>query len=268
MPIFGFDSRGASRALLKDELEIKCDSCRNTFFVSEEYYYYDNIGKNEKAGSLNFSCPNCDSHIEIWFRSVRETNGETKYKNVGFSGAQIIKGFGHSEITFGEEIYTLDESLLYLPEQQKIVTCLNNGVIDLIENISKNPQLLYALEPGAFEELIATIFSRHGFQVELTKKTRDGGRDIIAIRSDLGIKSKYIIECKKYASHCPVRVDLVRNLYGVQMQEGANKSVLATTSFFTPDAREFANKKSTTEWAMDLKDYDDVVSWVSSTKKS
>jgi hypothetical protein len=52
------------------------------------------------------------------------------------------------------------------------------------------------------------------------------------------------------------------------MQEGANKSVLATTSFFTPDAKEFANKVATTEWAIDLKDYDDVLSWIMKTKKS
>lgn len=96
----------------------------------------------------------------------------------------------------------------------------------------------------------------------MTKQTRDGGRDIIAIRSDLGIQSKYIIECKRYALNNPVSVELVRALYGVQMQEGANQAVLATTSRFTPDARSFATAKNTTEWSMDLKDFEDIRQWV------
>jgi restriction system protein len=107
-----------------------------------------------------------------------------------------------------------------------------------------------------FEEFIAQIFSKHGFSVELTQRTRDGGRDIVAIRSDLGLRSKYIVECKRYAPNRPIGVELVRNLYGVQQQEGANKSVLATTSRFTKDAQEFASNTSTTQWAMDLAGYE------------
>jgi restriction system protein len=58
-----------------------------------------------------------------------------------------------------------------------------------------------------------------------------------------------------------VGVSLVRNLYGVQMQEGANKSVLATTSRFTAGAKEFAQTANTTNWQMSLKEFDDVVKW-------
>ena len=88
--------------------------------------------------------------------------------------------------------------------------------------------------------------------------------DLFTIKyiSYLDIKSKYIIECKRYAKENPVGVDLVRNLYGVQHQEGANKSVLATTSRFTKDARTFADGVNTTQWGMDLKEYDDIVRWV------
>ena len=109
------------------------------------------------------------------------------------------------------------------------------------------------------------IFSQDGFAVELTKQTRDGGRDIIAIKSNLGIKSKFIIECKRYAANKPVSVALVRALYGAQTQEGANKSVLATTSRFTPAAHSFAKGRNTTEWLMDLRDFNDIYQWIKST---
>ena len=107
--------------------------------------------------------------------------------------------------------------------------------------------------------------SQHGFTVELTKQTRDGGKDIIAIKSELGIKSKYIIECKRYAASNPVGVGLVRALFATQTLEGANKSVLATISRFTPAAHSFAKATNNIEWSMDLKDFNDIYEWIKST---
>jgi len=185
------------------------------------------------------------------------------------SGGKLITGFGDIDFSFEDEIYSYEEQLgLYLPSEKKIITNLNLCAYDLISKIFHDPKLLYQISPRDFEELIAEISSIHGFIVDLTQKTRDGGRDIIAIRSDLSIKSKYIIECKKYAANNPVRVELVRSLYGVQVQEGANKSVLATTSYFTKDAKKFADNTNTTKWAMDLKAYEDILSWIKNTKMS
>lgn len=264
----GFSTKGASRMPFNDEVEIRCDNCNSAFFVPVDWINYDTLGPNKYAGDFDFNCPNCDKLIEIWFRFSRESKGVNSYRNLGGNGATIIKGFGSENISLGERLYFLEEPPLYLPEQKKIVTDLYEGVSDLINNISQNPKILYQIDPRLFEKLVAEIFFRHGFQVELTKKTRDGGRDIIAIKSDLEIKSKYIIECKRYAAHRPVSIDLVRSLYGVQVCEGANKSVLATTSYFTPDAKKFADTARSTEWAMDLKGYNDVMLWISNTPKS
>jgi len=267
MPSIDFNSKGSSISIFSDEVEIACEKCQRSFFILGGHLKYDTLGPNKYAGNLDFECPNCNNPIEIWLRYSYEHERIPKYSDVGISGGSIIKGFGNVELSLGDKLYTLEEPKLYLPEQKKIASSLIDGVADLIDRILIDSSILYKIPSRIFEELIATVFSKHGFQVELTKKTRDGGRDIIAIRSDLGIKSKYIIECKRYASHHPVRVDLVRGLYGVQVQEGANKSVLATTSYFTPDAKEFASKIGTTEWAMDLKDYQDIVLWISKTKK-
>jgi len=38
--------------------------------------------------------------------------------------------------------------------------------------------------------------------------------------------------------------------------------VLATISYFTSDAMKFADRAIITEWAMDLKGYNDVMSWI------
>ena len=52
----------------------------------------------------------------------------------------------------------------------------------LPEYFSRYPRRLYELKPRQFEELVAEIWDAFGFEVELTQQTRDGGKDILAIR--------------------------------------------------------------------------------------
>lgn len=155
-----------------------------------------------------------------------------------------------------------EDKQLLLPEKKKIITNLTPCISELIAVLSSQPEYLYKISPRRFEELVAYVFSKNGFEVELTKQTKDGGKDIIAIRSDFGFRSKFIIECKRYAKHRPVPVSLVRQLYGTQMNEGANKSVLVTSSYFSAPAKQFVSKLQQTMWAMDLKDSQDVMAWI------
>lgn len=218
-------------------------------------------------GSGDFRCPNCDEIVEVEYEASEYPIGMLNYSEANATGGVILQGFGDINIQFGEEIYSFDEEIeLYIPQEKKIITNLADSAKDIIQIVQQKPRSLHEMTPREFEEFIAHIFSKHGFTVELTQQTRDGGKDIIAIRSDLGIKSKYIIECKRYAPDRPVGVELVRGLYGVQMAYGANKSVLATTSRFTPDAKAFASTQSTTQWAMDLVGYERILEWVNATK--
>lgn len=72
--------------------------------------------------------------------------------------------------------------------------------------------------------------------MELTKQTRDGGADIIAVRDDMGSHLKMLIEAKRYGPDKPVGVGMVRELYAVRQLRHASKAVLATTSYFSKDA--------------------------------
>lgn len=167
-----------------------------------------------------------------------------------------------------------DKNLVYsLPDPKtiesdsRIISDLNiiiENIPKLIKFLSKNPQYLQEIESREFEEVVAEIFRKQGFEVELTKRTRDGGKDIIAVqRHALGIDTKYFIECKRYSLDHKVSVDIVRNLYGVKNTvDGANKIILATTSTFTKDAINFAKEKIPSKWEIDLKDYNDVTNWI------
>ena len=109
-----------------------------------------------------------------------------------------------------------------------------------------------------FEELIAEIIRSKGYDVTLTPKTRDGGKDIIALYKSPFGHQMFIIECKKHNEDNKVGVELVRGLYGVKTAERYNQAILVTTSTFTRDAKEFVKPL---KFELELKDYDDVARW-------
>jgi restriction system protein len=109
-----------------------------------------------------------------------------------------------------------------------------------------------------FEHLVAELFNGFGYEVELTKQTRDGGKDIIAVkRAELDLR--FLIECKRPDPGDPIGVSTVRELYGVKVDDGATKAILATTTHFTPDAVVFSERN---KWELELKDYDAIKEWI------
>jgi len=132
---------------------------------------------------------------------------------------------------------------------------------ELITFLAEHPNYLYNFSPRDFERLIAHILEKLGFNVKLTAPTKDGGCDIIAFSvNDLGIQSKYIVECKRYRPDCPVGVRLVRSLYGIKDSNQAQHAILATTSYFTRDAIAFA--KTPSVLGLNLKDVNDISEWL------
>ncbi|EMK6944100.1 TPA: restriction endonuclease [Vibrio cholerae] len=149
-------------------------------------------------------------------------------------------------------------------ESREIITDDAINVVTSIDDqikiyLKKNPEKMYDLTPRKFEELVASILKDMGFDVELTKATRDGGRDIIAyVRNSV---SSYLthIECKKYAPDNKVGVGIIREVLGVHNLRQATKSIIVTTSFFSRDAIKEAEMAKN---HLDLKDFNDLKSWL------
>ncbi len=118
-----------------------------------------------------------------------------------------------------------------------------------------NREKIRGMTPREFEFFVAEIFERLGFTVKITKETRDGGKDIIATKSE-PIPFTLIVECKHWGENHKVDVSVVRSVYGVQMAMQANQSVIVTSSKFTRDAREFVQQR---ENMMALWDIDDLL---------
>jgi HJR/Mrr/RecB family endonuclease len=147
-----------------------------------------------------------------------------------------------------------EHSVIHVP---KLVITVSR---QLVEYIAKHPSMLRHMSPREFEEFIAEIFSGFGYMVELTARTRDGGRDIIAIKQEHDVQLKLLLECKRYSPDRKVGVSHVRELYAVKTIERATKAILATTSTFTADARAIEKQLI---YELELKDFYAVTSWAS-----
>lgn len=144
--------------------------------------------------------------------------------------------------------------------ETKIITQTIEVVNDsLIERVNNNPGLIYQMTPRNFEELVAELLEREGFKVNLTKQTRDGGKDIfVAQKNHLG-NFLYYVECKQYAPENPVGVNLVRELYGTISADRATAGLLVTSSYFTKDAISFTQN---IQHQLSLKGYLDLKQWI------
>ncbi|MFC8447887.1 restriction endonuclease [Kitasatospora sp. NPDC057223] len=106
-------------------------------------------------------------------------------------------------------------------------------------------QLLLAMDPVAFEQLIARLMEAMGMKVELTARSRDGGVDVRGIDTDPFRGGNVIVQVKRYRD--TVTPSAVRDLYGtLQHDQAATKAVLVTTSRFGPSSHQFVTGKPIT----------------------
>ncbi|MBK3519721.1 restriction endonuclease [Carboxylicivirga marina] len=130
---------------------------------------------------------------------------------------------------------------------------------NILDKIKLRPEDMHKLTSRQFEEMVAELMEKRGYSVDLTKATRDGGKDlIIANHVDIG-NFLYYLECKKYAPERPVGVNLIRELAGTISVDRVTAGIMITSSYFSPDAIEFSEK---IKHQMSLVDYVKLKEWL------
>jgi restriction system protein len=112
-------------------------------------------------------------------------------------------------------------------------------------NITYPYHVLSDLEPYQFEQLIESLYHEMGYITKITKRTRDGGKDVIAEKVTLGERATLLISCKKQKTK--VSVKELRELLGILSNERATKGVLVCTSEFTKPALDLAKENKRLE---------------------
>jgi restriction system protein len=112
----------------------------------------------------------------------------------------------------------------------------NSAVWNAIANALGNDwSLALQFAPRQWEEIVAGAFEKAGYdEVVLTSRSRDHGRDVIAIKRGIG-SVKVLGSVKAYSPGRNVEYDDVRALMGVIGSErDTSKGIITTTSGFPP----------------------------------
>ena len=101
-----------------------------------------------------------------------------------------------------------------------------------------DPDWWWSLNGWEFEEEVAKVYRKNGYQVKVTQKTSDGGIDLIMYKD----KRKIIVQCKHYQD--PVSVHPIRELNGLRDDFNADELIMVASSGVTKMAREFVQNKT------------------------
>lgn len=92
-----------------------------------------------------------------------------------------------------------------------------------------------------FEKLVAKLYEALGYTVELTKKSHDGGVDVIARKEDVSQKEFLIIQCKRPEKR-KIAFNEVNELCGTISNHKSTKGTFVASTDFTSSAVKLANR--------------------------
>ncbi len=151
-----------------------------------------------------------------------------------------------------EEADQISEKILseiYLPDEKKIIKNESPTITIMPANdkvfayLAEHPEKLYSCTPREFEKFMAQLYNKLGYKTELTKATRDGGKDIILRKPDILGDMVFYVECKQYNEKNKVGLDIIQRFTGVIEMDKVNGGIIATTSFFSKDAKDWIIEK-------------------------
>lgn len=101
---------------------------------------------------------------------------------------------------------------------------------------------LEELDPDEFELMVSDLWKQKGWNTELTSSTSDKGVDVRATR-DKPYERKMLIQAKNYSKDNKVSSEEVQRYASLKDQEeGVDEVLIVTTSSFTSQAEELAEK--------------------------
>ncbi len=130
----------------------------------------------------------------------------------------------------------------------------------LARELKQDPSLLFKFDPRKLEELIAAAYYEEGFEVILTPRSGDGGKDVIATKPGR-FSIRVLDQVKRYKPGHLVTAEEVRAMLGVLARDPkASKAYVTTTADFAPGVRNaFADTIPT---RLDLRNGEMIQEWV------
>jgi restriction system protein len=134
----------------------------------------------------------------------------------------------------------------------------------IIELMKRDPNIIYQFDWRQWEEIIAGAYKQQGFDVVLTPRSNDKGRDIIATSKGFGC-IRYFDQVKAFGPGHLVTANDVRAMMGVLTIEGnVSKGIITTTSDFAPGIMADPDIKRFMPYRLELKPRDALLDWLCS----
>jgi len=134
--------------------------------------------------------------------------------------------------------------------------------------VSRTPEAIYEIDWRKWEEIIAAAYKQQGFEVTLTPRSNDKGRDIIATRSGLG-SVRFFDQVKAYRPGHVVTAEEVRAMVGVlTLEPNVSKGLVTTTSTFAPGILQDPEIARLIPYRLELKAKDALLDWLVTVAKN
>jgi Restriction endonuclease len=134
------------------------------------------------------------------------------------------------------EVIEHPETELVLPETRDRIVVYSPSIL-LLEKLRARNMSLFDLEWRQLEEIVAELLTQDGYTVQLGRGTKDGGKDIVAMKSFPGVGLIMSVwQAKNLEPKNKVGLRVIRELADTRVEHKASKGVIVTTTSLTRDA--------------------------------
>jgi len=146
----------------------------------------------------------------------------------------------------------------------RLITAVAPAWFEILDLMARDPQAMYNLDWRQWEELIAGAYRRQGFDVVLTPRSNDKGRDVIASHHEIG-SIRFFDQVKAYSPGHVVTLEEVHAMLGVlSSQPNVSKGIITTTSTFAPGVLSNPDITRYVPYRLELKDRNALLPWLTS----
>ena len=147
-------------------------------------------------------------------------------------------------------------------EEGQIVRAVAIPWFEIVKVLTKDESAIYEIDWRKWEEIIAGAYIQQGFEVVLTPRSNDRGRDVIASRRGFG-SVRIFDQVKAYKPGHLVTAHEIRAMLGVLEIEGnVSKGIVTTTSSFAPGVSTDAELQRFIPYRLELKAKDELLQWL------
>jgi len=192
----------------------------------------DRVHRKGQQNSVNI--------YSYWMAETIEERIHRILQRKGLLIENVVDGLAERKM---DELFTMDD-LLEIIGMKKVAQ--KKPAFDPQQwahlSLQQIQQKLLQVSPKEFEDLVARLIHYLGYpNVKVTKRSGDGGIDVLSTRfTDYGIE-RIAVQCKRYRT--PVGVDVAREFLGaIQDDKSIVKGYLVTTSEFTRDCINYCQR--------------------------